>query len=91
MGVAPGFSLGQGTRFPNAMKEMIQTSMNNKTVARTSEGLLDMVTDDGCGCGGVCDVGVMEGLLVAEECREFACYCRSANGKHSTIGGWGGA
>lgn len=88
MGVAPGFSLG--TRFPNAIKEMIQTSTNRKTVPRTSEGLLDMVTGDDCGCGSICDVVVTGSLLSAEMCRKFACYCWSANGKRSSIGGWGG-
>jgi hypothetical protein len=62
-GVA-GFSLG--TRFSNAMKEMMQMSTNREIVPRTSEGLLDMVTDDDCGCGGICDVGVMGSLLLAE-------------------------
>lgn len=48
------------------MKEMMQMSTNRKIVPRTSEGLLDMVTDDDCGCGGICDVGVMGSLLLAE-------------------------
>jgi hypothetical protein len=41
---------------------------NKKTVARTSEGLLDMLADYGGGGG----VGVTENLLSVERSREFA-------------------
>lgn len=68
VGGALGFSSAR--RDPNTTKVMIQTNTNRKTVARTSEGLLDMVAGDGCGGrGGICDVGVIGSLRFAEMSR----------------------